>query len=68
MIAAATDEKLLTHDLVIMSLESFELSIVNRFKKAHNKKINCIQELPNGLCATGSGDDTIKIWDCEAFS
>jgi WD40 repeat protein len=42
------------YQVVIMSLEGFDLSIVHRFEKAHEKWIVSLQALPKGLCASAS--------------
>jgi WD40 repeat protein len=55
-------------DLVILSLEGYNLSIVHQFEKAHDKEILFLHELPEGLCASVADDMSIKIWNCESFN
>lgn len=31
----------------------------------HSDKINCFEKLDEGFLATGSSDNTIKIWDMD---
>ncbi len=34
-------------------------------ENVHNDKINCFELLEEGLLASGSSDNTIKIWDMD---
>ena len=48
-----------------MSQVLIDRKVIIPHKEAHAASINCIQFLPNesNLFATGSSDDTIRIWD-----
>jgi WD40 repeat protein len=68
IVAATVQHYCKTFDLVVLSLQGCYLTVVHQFKKAHDMQIDCIQQLPEGLCATGSNDKAIKIWNCVNFS
>ena len=43
-------------------IEGDNLILKSQKEKAHEKKINVILNIGNGLIASGSSDKTIKIW------
>ena len=43
-------------------IEGDNLTLISKKEKAHDKKINALLNLGNGHIASGSADNTIKIW------
>ena len=43
-------------------IEGDNLILVSKKEEAHNSDINCLLNLGNGYIASGSDDNSIKIW------
>ena len=43
-------------------IEGDNLILVSKKEKAHDSTINFLLNMGNGFIASGSGDNTIKIW------
>ena len=43
-------------------IEEDNLILVSKKEKAHDNYISVLLNMGNGFIASGSGDDTIKIW------